>query len=162
VEDDRVALSSIRRGPGSPGRRSALAIRSPRRRRRLHLVRHVRRHSPSRGARRGSLARVLEASPDLDRGGSAWKISLLLRALPSPRVFSPREPLRALRSPIKFYLRTTACVALLSGFAAERLRPGPARAGRRAAAAVFAVAAAYGACLLLCRPGGPFDAIISP
>jgi hypothetical protein len=72
------------------------------------------------------------------------------------------EPLRRFRYPIKFYLLTTACVALLSGFAAQRLRPGPARAGRRAAAALFTIAAVYGACFLICRPGGPFYAVVSP
>ena len=70
--------------------------------------------------------------------------------------------LRRLRYPIKFYLLTTLCVALLSGFAVERLRPGAPRAVKRAAFALLAVAALYAAVFLLSGSGGVIEHAIRP
>ena len=83
-------------------------------------------------------------------------------ALPLYRFLFSFGFLRRLRYPIKFYLLTTLCVALLSGLAVERLRPGAPRAGKRAAFALLLVAALYGAAFLLSGSGGPFERAVRP
>src|SRR5262249_15211224 len=82
--------------------------------------------------------------------------------LPLFRVLLSAPALRRLRYPIKFYLLTTLCVALLAGFAAERLRPTPARAGRGAMAVVLVLALLFSAGLLVSGPGGFLDRMIAP
>ena len=92
-------------------------------------------------------------------------ISLLFAfgsALPLYRFLFALGFLRRLRYPIKFYLLTTLCVALLSGFAVERLRPGAPRAGKRAAFALLSVAALYAAAFLLSGSGGLIDHGVRP
>ncbi|MFN2632104.1 MAG: hypothetical protein ABR610_01625, partial [Thermoanaerobaculia bacterium] len=65
---------------------------------------------------------------------TTWLFSLGL-ALPFYRVLFSIGFLRRLRYPIKFYLLTSICVALLAGFAADRFRQARARRG---AAGLFA------------------------
>ena len=89
----------------------------------------------------------------------SWLFSFGL-ALPFSRLLFASDFLRRLRYPIKFYLLTTLCVALLAGFAADLFRAR--RPGRREAAALAAIAALYGAVFLLARPGGAFDSILAP
>lgn len=60
---------------------------------------------------------------------AAWLFSLGL-VLPFSRALFAIELFRRLRYPIKFYLLTTLCVALLAGFAADRFRPARRSAGR--------------------------------
>ena len=67
--------------------------------------------------------------------------------------------LRRLRYPIKFYLLTTICVALLAGFAVEALRRS--RARRRDFVFLGAVVALYAAAFFAARPGGWVDARFS-
>jgi hypothetical protein len=67
-----------------------------------------------------------------------------------------------LRYPIKFYLLTTLCVALLAGFAGQRLRPGAARAGRRAGVLLLALAALFGAAWLVSMEAKAFDRAVAP
>lgn len=68
--------------------------------------------------------------------------------------------LRRLRYPIKFYLLTSLCVALLAGFAVERLRGR--RIGRREVAVLLAVVALYAVAFALAKEGGPLDRAIEP
>jgi hypothetical protein len=70
--------------------------------------------------------------------------------------------LRRLRYPIKFYLLTTLCLSLLAGFAAERLRPGASRAGRKAGLILLGVALFYGAAFLASGEGGPVERAVAP
>jgi hypothetical protein len=83
-------------------------------------------------------------------------------ALPLYRFLFSFGALRRLRYPIKFYLLTTLCVALLSGFAIERLRPGAARAGKRAGFTLLLVGALYAAAFFLARGGGPYERAVRP
>jgi hypothetical protein len=97
-------------------------------------------------------------------GGGAL-VSLLFSfgtALPLYRLLYAAPFLRRLRYPIKFYLLTTLCVALLSGLAVERLRPGAPRAGKRAGLALLLVAALYAAAFLATGSGGPFERVVRP
>lgn len=92
-------------------------------------------------------------------------VSLLLAfgpAFPVFRVLSSVGFLRRLRYPIKFYLLTTLCVSLLAGLAAERLRPGSPRAGRRAGFVLAALVLLYGAALFASGTGGPIERAVSP
>jgi hypothetical protein len=92
-------------------------------------------------------------------------ISLLFAfgsALPLYRFLYSLGFLRRLRYPIKFYLLTTLCVALLSGLAVERLRPGAPRAGRRAGVALLLVAALYAAAFFLSGSGGVVERAVAP
>jgi hypothetical protein len=105
---------------------------------------------------------------DFWTGSRAWLAtfggaSLLFafgNALPFFRALYGVEALRRLRYPIKFYLLTTLCAALLAGFAADRLteRSG----GRRERAALFAVFALLAAAVLISGEGGLLDQIVSP
>lgn len=105
---------------------------------------------------------------DFWRGPRAWLaafggISLLFafgNALPFFRSLYEIEALRRLRYPIKFYLLTTLCAALLSGFAAQRLSERP--AGRRERAVLCALLVLLVAALLLSGEGGLLDRVVSP
>lgn len=83
-------------------------------------------------------------------------------ALPFYRLLYAAPFLRRLRYPIKFYLLTTLCVALLSGLAVERLRPGSARAGKRTALALLLAAAFYAAAFLAAGRAGPVERVVRP
>jgi len=83
-------------------------------------------------------------------------------AFPLFRILGSASLLRRLRYPIKFYLLTTLCVSLLAGFAAERLRPTPARAGRRAMAVVLALVVVFVSALVAAGPGGFLDRTVLP
>jgi len=63
--------------------------------------------------------------------------------------------LRRLRYPIKFYLLTTLCVALLSGLAAAALSRRP--IGRRGLALLAAVLCLFAAAWIAASPGGTID-----
>ncbi len=92
-------------------------------------------------------------------GVTTWLFSLGL-TLPFYRILFSVGFLRRLRYPIKFYLLTTLCVALLAGFAADRFRGARARRG---AAALFAgVLLLYAAAFALSAPGGWLDQRVSP
>ncbi|MGH9317618.1 MAG: hypothetical protein ACRD1P_10985 [Thermoanaerobaculia bacterium] len=99
---------------------------------------------------------------------SAWLaagafLSLLFSlgsSLPLYRLLFLLPPLRRLRYPIKFYLVTTLCVALLAGLAAERLSKR--RCGRREAILLFAAVGLYAAALALSHPGGFLDRTVEP
>ncbi|HEV2063135.1 MAG TPA: hypothetical protein VGS00_01135, partial [Thermoanaerobaculia bacterium] len=105
---------------------------------------------------------------DFWTGPRAWLaafggVSLLFafgNALPFFRALYEIEALRRLRYPIKFYLLTTLCAALLAGFAADRLseRPG----GRRERAALGAVFALLAAAVLISGEGGLLDRLVAP
>ncbi len=90
---------------------------------------------------------------------TTWLFSLGL-ALPFYRILFSIGFLRRLRYPIKFYLLTTLCIALLAGFAADRFRA--ARARRGAAVLFGGVLLVYTAAFALSRPGGWLDGRISP
>ncbi len=81
-------------------------------------------------------------------------------ALPLYRLLYAFAPLRRLRYPIKFYLLTTLCVALLSGLAAEGLARR--RHGRAGWLPVAAILAALCAAWWLAAPGGALDAWAGP
>lgn len=68
--------------------------------------------------------------------------------------------LRKLRYPIKFYLLTTLCVALLAGLAVESLARR--RAGAREASVLAAFLAAFAAAWVLAAPGGALDRWAAP
>ena len=68
--------------------------------------------------------------------------------------------LRRLRYPIKFYLIVTLCVALLAGFALDRLREQGPR--RRDSAVLAAFALLYAAAFILSAPGGALDRAAGP
>jgi hypothetical protein len=92
-------------------------------------------------------------------GLASWLFSFGL-ALPFSRLLFASDFLRRLRYPIKFYLLTTLCVALLAGFAADLFRTR--RPGRREAAAIAGLVAIYAAAFLLAGPGAPFDRLLAP
>lgn len=84
-------------------------------------------------------------------------------ALPFYRLLYSVESLRRLRYPIKFYLLTTLCAALLAGFAVESL--GRRRASlryRREAIALAAALAVFAAAWLAAQEGGLLDAYVKP
>ncbi len=81
-------------------------------------------------------------------------------SLPFYRLIYSVEALRKLRYPIKFYLLTTLCVALLAGLGADAL--GRRRAGRREAAALAAVLALFAAGWWMASPGGALDRWAGP
>ena len=81
-------------------------------------------------------------------------------SLPFYRLVFAVPLLRKLRYPIKFYLLTTVCVALLSGLAAESL--GRRRFGRREAAAIGAVLVLFATAWILAAPGGSLDRWAGP
>jgi hypothetical protein len=81
-------------------------------------------------------------------------------ALPFYRLLFSVEALRRLRYPIKFYLLTTLCVALLFGFAVESLRRR--RAGSREAVLLGAFGFFYLAVYAAAQAGGPVETAIRP
>ncbi len=105
---------------------------------------------------------------DFWTGPRAWLaafggVSLLLafgNALPFFRSLYAIEALRRLRYPIKFYLLTTLCAALLAGFAADRLEERPVR--RRERLALVAVFALFAAAVLISGEGGLLDRLVAP
>jgi hypothetical protein len=80
--------------------------------------------------------------------------------LPFYRALFSVELLRRLRYPIKFYLLTTLCVALLAGLAAEHWRNK--RAGRKELVLLAAMALLYLAALRAARPAGELDRVVQP
>jgi hypothetical protein len=81
-------------------------------------------------------------------------------ALPFFRALAAVAVLRRLRYPIKFYLLTTLCVALLAGFAADHLARR--RLGRREAILLAAVALAFLAAIFLASDGGLLERRVRP
>jgi hypothetical protein len=81
-------------------------------------------------------------------------------SLPFYRLIYSVEALRKLRYPIKFYLLTTLCTALLAGLAADVL--GRRRTGRREAVALAAVLAMFAAGWWMASPGGALDRWAGP
>jgi hypothetical protein len=81
-------------------------------------------------------------------------------ALPFFRVLFSAALLRRFRYPIKFYLLTTLCVALLAGFAAEHWRKK--RASRLGIGLLAAAALVYVAALWAARPAGELDRAVAP
>ncbi|HEY3170138.1 MAG TPA: hypothetical protein VGK08_03970, partial [Thermoanaerobaculia bacterium] len=79
-------------------------------------------------------------------------------ALPIYRILYSVESLRRLRYPIKFYLLTTLCVALLSGFGIDALRQR--RAGRIEVLLVGVALAVYAIGFLAAGPGGPLERLV--
>jgi hypothetical protein len=83
-------------------------------------------------------------------------------SLPLFRLLFTLSALRRLRYPVKFYLLTTICLALLSGFAAERLLTPNAKGGRRERWALLAAALLYAASFFVAGPGGFAQRRITP
>jgi hypothetical protein len=81
-------------------------------------------------------------------------------ALPFYRLLYEVDALRRLRYPIKFYLLTTLCFAMLAGMAADSLRRR--RAGAREAAALAALLAIFGAGWILAREGDLLERWAAP
>ena len=96
----------------------------------------------------------------LAAGASLSLLFSLGSSLPFYRLLFLFGPLRRLRYPIKFYVLTTLCVALLAGLAAERLSRR--RPGRREGLLLLAAAALYAAALALSRAGGLLDHVVEP
>src|SRR5262249_45521363 len=96
----------------------------------------------------------------LAAGGALSLLFAFGGALPFYRVLFSATLLRRFRYPIKFYLLTTLCVALLAGFAAEHWNKK--RAGRLEIALLAATALAYTAALWVARPAGELDRIVAP
>jgi hypothetical protein len=81
-------------------------------------------------------------------------------ALPFYRLLYSVEALRKLRYPIKFYLLTTLCAALLAGLATEAMERR--RTGRREQAALAALLALFAAGWWMASPGGVLDRWAGP
>jgi hypothetical protein len=81
-------------------------------------------------------------------------------ALPLYRLLYSAEFLRRLRYPIKFYLVTTLCVALLAGFGIDALRKR--RAGRLDAALLAGTFALFAAAFFAAVPNGLLDRLTRP
>ena len=81
-------------------------------------------------------------------------------ALPFYRLLYSAAFLRRLRYPIKFYLLTTLCVALLAGFGIDALRRR--RAGRLDAGLLAAAFALFAAAFFSARPAGALDRVVRP
>jgi hypothetical protein len=81
-------------------------------------------------------------------------------ALPFYRLLYEVDVLRRLRYPIKFYLLTTLCFAVLAGLAADSLRQR--RAGPREAGALAAFMALFGIGWLAARDAGMLDRWAAP
>ena len=95
--------------------------------------------------------------------GAGGLVALLFAfgfSLPFYRLVFAVGFLRRLRYPIKFYLLTTVCAALLAGLAGESL--GRRRIGRREAAALAAALAVFAASWVLAAPGGALDRWAGP
>lgn len=101
-------------------------------------------------------------------GRQAWLaafggVSLLFAfgaSLPFFRALYEVPALRRFRYPIKFYLLTTLCAALLAGFAVDRLRQR--RARRREHVVLAAFAALFAAAILISGEGGLLDRLVAP
>ncbi|PYQ68227.1 MAG: hypothetical protein DMF54_01420 [Acidobacteria bacterium] len=81
-------------------------------------------------------------------------------SLPLYRLLYSTDFFRRLRYPIKFYLLTTLCVALLSGFAIDAVRRH--RGGRLEALLLAGFVALYAAGFLAAAENGPLDRIVRP
>ncbi|HEX9149724.1 MAG TPA: hypothetical protein VF958_11240, partial [Thermoanaerobaculia bacterium] len=81
-------------------------------------------------------------------------------AFPLYRFLFSVELLRRFRYPIKFYLLTTLCVALLAGFAVDALKRR--RAGRVEALLLGVALAVYAAGFAAAASGGALDALVRP
>ena len=128
---------------------------------RLHLVRHVRRRAAPAGPARCPAPGVLEPRSGALAVGAAAALALAFGfSLPFYRLIYAVESLRKLRYPIKFYLLTTLCVALLAGLAAQAL--GRRRPGRREALAIGILLAVFAAAWGLAGPGGALDRWAEP
>ncbi|HEY2797939.1 MAG TPA: hypothetical protein VGK26_08635 [Thermoanaerobaculia bacterium] len=79
-------------------------------------------------------------------------------AFPLYRILYAIAPLRRLRYPIKFYLITSLCVALLAGLAADHLARR--RAGRRELLLCATLLAVFAAAWALSAPGGPVASLL--
>jgi hypothetical protein len=79
-------------------------------------------------------------------------------ALPLYRILYSVESFRRLRYPIKFYLLTTLCVALLSGFGIDALRQR--RAGRIEVLLLGFALAVYAVGFLAAGPSGPLERLV--
>jgi len=107
------------------------------------------------------------ARRDFWSGKRAWLaafggVSLLLAfgsQLPFFRLLYQVPALRRFRYPIKFYLLTTLCAALLAGFAAQfKERP----VGKRERAVLAVFAAVFAAAFLISGEGGLLDRLVTP
>jgi hypothetical protein len=105
--------------------------------------------------------------PGFWRGRRAWLgayagVSLLFAfgaSLPFFRLLYQFPALRRFRYPIKFYLLSTLCAALLAGFAAERFGQRPARRERLILAGFLTV---FAAAVAVSGEGGLLDRLITP
>ena len=110
----------------------------------------------------GSLTRSSWRGPAGSLGAAAV-VTLLFAfgpALPLYRALAEIGILRRLRYPIKFYLLTTLCVALLAGFAADRLSAR--RLARRERLALAVLALLFAAALAVSGDGGLFERQVRP
>ena len=96
----------------------------------------------------------------LGAGGALALLFAFGFSLPFYRLIFAVGFLRRLRYPIKFYLLTTLCAALLAGLAGEAL--GRRRIGRREATALGAILALFAAAWALAAPGGALDRWAAP
>ncbi len=96
----------------------------------------------------------------LAAGGIAALLLSFGFSLPFYRMIYSVTFLRRLRYPVKFYLVTTICVALLAGLAAESLARR--RAGRREAFMLVTVLCLCAAAWALAAPGGMLDRWAGP
>ena len=111
---------------------------------------------------------VAAVRPGFFRGWRAWIgafgfAALLVAfggALPFFRLLYQVEALRKLRYPIKFYLLTTLCVALLAGWAAEGIREHV--RSRRGRAVLLGFGLVFGAALLFSTEGGLVERLVAP
>jgi hypothetical protein len=111
---------------------------------------------------------VAAVRPRFFRGWRVWVsafglAALLLAfggALPFFRLLYQVEALRKLRYPIKFYLLTTLCVALLAGWGAEGMREHV--RSRRGRAVLLGFGLVFAAALLLSADGGLLDRLVEP
>jgi hypothetical protein len=110
----------------------------------------------------GATRRDFWSSKTLLLAGAA-AVTLILSfgfATPLYRLLYAIEPLRRFRYPIKFYLLTTLCFALLSGFAVESLRVR--RPGAVEKILLMLAALAYALALFAAAPGGFLDRVVEP
>lgn len=96
----------------------------------------------------------------LTAGGLATLALAFGFSLPLYRLLYAISFLRKLRYPIKFYLLTTVCVAMLAGLGAQAL--GRRRAGRREAIVLSIVLALFAVAWGLAAPGGALDRWAGP
>ena len=94
-------------------------------------------------------------------GGAVVTLALSFGfALPFYRLLYSAEFLRRLRYPIKFYLVTTLCVALLAGFGVDALRRR--RGGGREAAILGGALALFAFAFFASGEGGLLDRLVAP